>query len=535
VGPEDDWQIQQCRQALAILRERTEKAAFTEAIELETFLRYLSQHFDSTRSPHGFLSGGITFCAMLPMRSIPFEVVVLLGMDEGVFPGPDPVLTFDLMAQHPKPGDRSRRRDDRYLFLEAILSARKKLIITYTGFEAHDGEPRPPSTVVSELIDVLADSFHCPDQDGANLRDRAESYLIVQHPLQPFGVTLFTAETEHRSFDSLFLRGAQALYGPTSTPRAFVDRPLGEEEREPITPDALIRFFKRPLETFLEQRLGVRLRDYSEVQPEREPIIMDSLDQWSLQSLILEGLVAGTRSADMLALLRASGDLPLGDLGNEVFRKGFNQVHPVAERYRSLVGDASRETLAVDLAVGDDTIKGTLSDVHAGGMVSFTASKMKIELKLEGWLKHLVLSCVRSVPQQSLVCARWGKGETKIARFKPLQDPGACLAQLVKLYRAGMQEPLHFFPGPAERYAKKLSQNEPAAGLAAAKRDWFKTAFGQGSSIADSEVVQLLLPNRCPIDEEFQPGGLPSSPDLTFQKIAAVVYLPLFEHLEETS
>ena len=73
-----------------------------------------------------FRAGGVTFCTLLPMRAIPFEVVCLLGMNDGDYPRRGLRSDFDLMARpgQQRPGDRSRRDDDRQLMLEALLSAR---------------------------------------------------------------------------------------------------------------------------------------------------------------------------------------------------------------------------------------------------------------------------------------------------------------------------------------------------------------------------------------------------------------------------
>jgi exodeoxyribonuclease V gamma subunit len=35
-----------------------------------------------------FKAGGVTFCTLMPMRAIPFEVVCLLGMNDGDYPAP---------------------------------------------------------------------------------------------------------------------------------------------------------------------------------------------------------------------------------------------------------------------------------------------------------------------------------------------------------------------------------------------------------------------------------------------------------------
>lgn len=86
----------------------------------------------------------------MPMRSIPFKVVCLLGMNDGVYPRQLAPLGFDLMSQKPKRGDRSRRDDDRYLFLEALISAQQKLYISYIGRSIQDNSERFPSVLVQE-------------------------------------------------------------------------------------------------------------------------------------------------------------------------------------------------------------------------------------------------------------------------------------------------------------------------------------------------------------------------------------------------
>ncbi|MGV8644043.1 hypothetical protein ACV35T_31765, partial [Pseudomonas aeruginosa] len=54
-------------------------------------------------------------------------------------------LDFDLMRNDYRPGDRSRREDDRYLLLEALLSAREQLYVSWVGRSIRDNGERPPS------------------------------------------------------------------------------------------------------------------------------------------------------------------------------------------------------------------------------------------------------------------------------------------------------------------------------------------------------------------------------------------------------
>ncbi|MFA0519883.1 exonuclease V subunit gamma, partial [Vibrio sp. 10N.222.55.E8] len=106
-----------------------------------------------------FLAGQVNFCTLMPMRSIPFKTVCLLGMNDGVYPRSMPPEGFDLINGRSRPGDRSRRDDDRYLFLEAILSAQECLYISYVGRSIQDNTERVPSVLVSELIEYCQQNY----------------------------------------------------------------------------------------------------------------------------------------------------------------------------------------------------------------------------------------------------------------------------------------------------------------------------------------------------------------------------------------
>jgi exodeoxyribonuclease V gamma subunit len=144
----DADQHNEVRNALARIARRAHAAGFVEALPLEAARTLALDELTRTTSARGFLSGGVTFCEMVPMRAIPFRVVCLLGMNGDAFPRVRRPLGFDLVARHPRRGDRSSREDDRYLFLEALLSARDRLLIIYVGQSIRDNAELPPSVVV---------------------------------------------------------------------------------------------------------------------------------------------------------------------------------------------------------------------------------------------------------------------------------------------------------------------------------------------------------------------------------------------------
>ncbi|UMX59085.1 exodeoxyribonuclease V subunit gamma [Escherichia coli] len=130
----------------------------------------LAQRLDQQRISQRFLAGPVNICTLMPMRSIPFKVVCLLGMNVTAFIHVTLApLGFDLMSQKPKRGDRSRRDDDRYLFLEALISAQQKLYISYIGRSIQDNSERFPSVLVQEPIDYIGQSHYLPGDEAPEL------------------------------------------------------------------------------------------------------------------------------------------------------------------------------------------------------------------------------------------------------------------------------------------------------------------------------------------------------------------------------
>jgi exodeoxyribonuclease V gamma subunit len=195
------------RDALQELVDDAAMAGFTQAFSLPVLRDWLQRKL-TMASPLGFLSGGVTFCAMVPMRSIPFKVLCLIGMNDGAYPRDERPVSFDLVARHPRRGDRSRRFDDRYLFLEAILSARQRLYLSYVGLSARNNEPLPPSALIAELLDCFK----------AMCGEAAAAQLLVRHPLQPFSPRCYDGRDPAGQFRPEL---AAALAAPPAQPQPF--------------------------------------------------------------------------------------------------------------------------------------------------------------------------------------------------------------------------------------------------------------------------------------------------------------------------
>jgi len=100
--------------------------------------------------------------------------VVLMGLDAGVFPRPGGRPGFHLMERRRRLGDPQPSDQDRYVLLEALLSARSRLLITWKSRDDRHGEALQPATPVRQWLDWLAAAL------GPGAAD-----LLVEHPASP--------------------------------------------------------------------------------------------------------------------------------------------------------------------------------------------------------------------------------------------------------------------------------------------------------------------------------------------------------------
>ncbi|ABE55631.1 exodeoxyribonuclease V, gamma subunit [Shewanella denitrificans OS217] len=223
-------EIQAINEAIAKLSEELNGAGHQGMLDIEVLKIWFNQRLSESRVGQRYLAGSVNFCTLMPMRSIPFNMVCLLGMNDGDYPRVQHPVGFDLMAHFgAKKGDRSRRADDRYLFLEALLSAREQLYISYIGQSERDNSERIPSMLVSELIEYCQLCYLTPEMKEQLSKldeeqilalskpcdDALLARLIQAQPLQPFDPKLFR---DNQALGIALQQSYHSQWCPPSTP-----------------------------------------------------------------------------------------------------------------------------------------------------------------------------------------------------------------------------------------------------------------------------------------------------------------------------
>lgn len=326
-----------------------------------------------------FFSGGITVGRMVPLRSIPFRVVCLLGMGEGAFPRNDTAQSFDFVRESPRPLDRSFREDDLHLFLETLLSARSSLWISYVGGEGEDGASGFPSPPVRQLLEILREPFPLEPEEAGVFR-------VV--PSDPFDPRCFSPKAG--PLGSFSVSRAQIARfrssGKTISPSPFVppsgrlirkklSGDIGEERR--ISLFRLQSFYRNPPSDQAKNVLGLGGAGDRPVLSDEEPFLLDPF--------------AGTDEMDDPAQIPW---LPLGPI--ELERRKREKI----ERRERLLGDFEGlledcpERRRFSCKIGDVHLFGTVSLYRKTGLV--VADRFPWELRpgdvLGCFFEHLACS-----------------------------------------------------------------------------------------------------------------------------------------------
>lgn len=491
-GEEGQEALQAVRAAVGTLVDACAAAGFTGPISPPVVRAWLRRELAQPAGGHAFLSGRVTFCNMVPMRSIPFAVICLLGMNDPDYPRHQQRVSFDQLAADPRLGDRNRRDDDRYLFLESLLSARRVLYLSWIGRDQRDNRPRPPSVVVAEVLDYLARA--CRDEAGQ------PPSLVREHPLQPFSPGCFDGSSGPASYAQEWFPG-----GREEEERAFVPGPLPETDPAvAVDLGDLQRFWKHPVRFFLQERLGLELREEEADLAENEPFAADHLARYSLSGSVLQARLAGEDEERTRARIQAAGELPHGGFGENT----WSELHGRAEALQAVLTPLLRDPLVpqeVNIALDGVRLSGWLDSLHAAGCVRYRPAKVKGRDLVSLWLAHLVLNIVApagcerrsyQVAVDGTVC------------LGPVEEPAAELRRLLAWYRAGQREPLHFFPETALAWGAA----KPDRRTREAEKAWQGGFQLRGEG--EDPFYRLALRGREPLNQQFR-------------ELAAGVFLPL--------
>ena len=491
---ETERELHVIRRTISDLASKQEASGFREKVSLEVIKSYLRTRLEGEGFGFGFLSGGMTFCAMLPMRSIPFKVVCLMGMNDDSYPRQTKTLGFDLMAKNPKPGDRSRRKDDRYLFLETLLSARERLHISYVGQSIQDNSPRPPSVLVSELLDYIDQG--CELQDGKILE-----HVVVKHRLQAFSPDYFKKSGKLVSYSEENYEAARHAAGLREEPAFFIPTGLPEltEEWKIVDVDPFCRFFGNPARYLLNKRLGIYLDDETGILDENEPFDLSGLERYQFEQDLVNRILQKLDLKNYHSAAKASGQLPHGAPGEWLYAQTWAQINSFVRTVLPYLEKGPLEPLDVDLTLDGFRLQGRIGNIYPDGLMFYRYAKIRPQDRLTLWIHLHILNLMtpkKDADKGILIC------KDKVCTYEPFEGSEELLKTLLAIYRQGLTKPLHFFPRSSFAFAEAMEKHgDEGKALATARRTW-DSDFGL--SERDDPYFCLCFSKDDPLDEDFR-------------------------------
>lgn len=440
---------------LRCLRELATTAEYGGDVSFAVVRDWIDAQLSADATGGAFLTGGMTVAALKPMRSLPFRIIAVVGLDDGVFPRRDRRSAFDLLEHERRRGDRDLRSDDRQLFLDLLLAAEDRLILAYAGHAVHDNSPCAPSVVLDELLDHL-------DRRSAG---SARPALLVEHPLQPFSRRYFEPGRDPRlfTFSGAHARTADAGRRTRGDAQPFIDAPLdvAPDDRAGVaefTIAELADCFCNTSRFFCRQALGFSLSEYGEERGDDELLEPDAMVQGGIKARLLATALDGDGDvARTTRRLQGAGVLPPRALGEAWAAR----LQPMVDAALQLVPmDVTPRRVAIDVHGDDWRVTGMLDGVRGDTRHVVRAGGIRANHSVRAWVEHLAMCAALEaaagdtavqapVPHTTVLI---GVKDEKGKRFETFDAPTnatTLLAAVVAEARAGRTKPLPFFPQAA--------------------------------------------------------------------------------------
>lgn len=493
-----------------------------ELLPLEVVREELLANLDQPNLTQKFLGGSINFATLMPMRAIPFQQLWLLGMNDGDYPRNVRPADFDLMAIDYRPGDRSRREDDRYLFLEALLSARQRLVVSWIGKDIRDNSERPPSVIISQLRDHLKAGWQLADST-----DDLLAALTTEHPLQPFSQRYFEVERDPRLFTyATEWRSLHTSHKAADDPQsAELALPAWQPEA-PIKLADLASFMRDPSKYFYKNRLGIQWFDAGQDIEDIEPFHLDGLASWGLKDQLIQQvtqqLSKQPQSSVTAALntgltrLQRSGSLPLPPFDQLIQDSLAGELETPLTQYQQMLTDYP-QTLPIDtqqLALNDQLVlEDGLADIRCNAQGEYLRVVIQASNLHQGTTKKYY-NIVRHWPahlfaqlRQPLETHLLGPATHLCLPKMDAQEAQRLLLNLMQAYVAGMHQLL---PLPCKTAFASLTDNKPT--------DVYEGGYNLSAELSENPALQRFWPDYSSL-----------SSDPRFIEYAELIYQPLVE------
>ena len=401
----------------------------------------------------GFMKGSVTFCSIKPLRSIPFKVVCMAGMNDDLFPRDPGSAGFDLIRKYPAQGDRNAKNSDRYFFLESLLSARKYFIVSYSARNVRDSSFNICSSPVRLLTEYLTQKTS--ETGGGSF------FTETSHPLQPFSKKYFLKDSPFFTFsgkDYLAYRFSRSVNDTEAQKTDRMSLPPLQGHIETVLDD-MVSFFMNPPRVFLSKRAGAAMPYIEKEESDSELFSIDSLSAYLFRKEFLEMHLAGLSAADFRRKMRGTGMSPHGPAGKVLLDSVISDMEPFISKIDGYRNNAVPEkflfSFPFDTSDGTMTLSGRLDTIYPDSQVFFKPGKtLNSRDIVRWWINHVVMNAAGIKKSTHLFTM------DKDIEIMPLEEPLKYLSDIAGVYIRGLSSPLPVTPFIMQTMTDEMNRGE---------------------------------------------------------------------------
>jgi len=504
-------EVSTIRDVIEQLNKLASLGGFNDKVRFGIVRNWLQEQLQRQSTGGGRIGRGVTFSSLMPMRSIPFKMIGMMGMSEGAFPRSKIPVEFDLLHHEARPGDPVQADEDRNLLLENLLSARKYLYFSFTGQSNRQDTEFPPSVVLKEFMDFLEEYYDLPANE-----------LMTKHRLQSFSPHYFKKGNLF-SFSQTQQKISRLLTKDNTRLNSFFDNELPEpdDEWKKITVNDLVTFFQHPAKFILQNRLGIYLGEEDVLIEEREPFALANLDKYRVEQALLDRFLKDDDLESYQQVMQARDYLPEGWVGEREYQQKMQEAQAFGREIRQQLDREQLPDCDVDLQVDGFRITGKLTDIYPQAKITYRFGKARAKDKVDCWIQHVLLQLVKQEGLNRKSCLfSWHKSSLKKDMLWPVENPEEKLKELLNWYWQGVRRPLQFFCKSSYAYAEQLIKKgkDEQKGVAKAIKKW-EPGWNGYPGEGDDAYHKLVTSGKSP----FEKSG--------FKSMSKNFWAPYFEVL----
>ncbi len=350
-------------------------------LDFDVYSKHICDHLQLEQQTKVFTGSGITFCSQIPMRSIPFKVIAMLGLGIKDFPRKEMTVDFDLIRDKPRLGDRNIKNNDRHLFLETILSAESKLYLSYVGRSVMDNSHLPPSVLVDELLDYIQQGINRYTRSHNLSRIDIREEMVLQQPLHSFSARY--NKPGSRLVNYLLRNPDMDVWEQSKGSASPVQLSL-----ESVSVKDLVMFCTNPIKFYYQKVLRIYLNEEDLIIPETEIFELDALDKALLQKNLMHAQLNSESMEQTRMRMLKQGRLPLKNMSVVTAQEQEEIVLAMYQQLAHTLHDPKEQIVNIELALPDLMIMGSLDSVFNDHYVYFNFTGKEKNL-IEAYVKYL--------------------------------------------------------------------------------------------------------------------------------------------------